>query len=84
MITKNDRWTLIGFILFFVGMLSIFLALVGIHFSFLAFLERLGRLPAFLIKVMMAISGVVIIYLSKIHYPTQQTSDKKKDKEETE
>lgn len=81
MITKNDRLTLIGFILFFIGMLSIFLALVGIHFSFLAFIERLGKLPAFLIKVMMAISGVVIIYLSKIHYPTQRTSDEEEDEQ---
>jgi len=76
MITKNDGLTLIGFILFFLGMLSIFLALVGIHFSFLTFLERMGRLPAFLIKVMMAVSGVVIIYLSKIHYPAKEHSDK--------
>lgn len=88
MITKNDRLTLIGFILFFIGMLSIFLALVGIHFSFLAFIERLGKLPAFLIKVVMAISGVVIIYLSKIHYPTQYNEEEeeieKEEKEEAE
>jgi len=83
MITKNDRLTLIGFILFFIGMLSIFLALVGIHFSFLAFIERLGKLPAFLIKVVMAISGVVIIYLSKIHYPTQYNEEEEElEKEE--
>lgn len=69
MFTKNDAVTLAGFILFFLGMLSIILSLVGIHFSFLAFLEKLGKLPAFLAKVAMVGLGFSLIYLSKIHYP---------------
>lgn len=73
--TRNDLMSLIGFILFFLGMLSIVLSLVGIHFTFLSFLETWGGLVAFLIKVLLVIVGFVLIYLSKTQYPRKEKND---------
>lgn len=61
--------TLTGFILFMIGMLSLMLSTVGIHFTFLKFLEMWGSSVAFLFKILLIIAGFVLIYLSKIHYP---------------
>lgn len=61
--------TLTGFILFMTGMLALMLSTVGIYFSFLKFLEIWGGFVAFLLKILLVITGFVLIYLSKIHYP---------------
>ncbi len=61
--------TLLGFILFMIGMLSFMLSFVGIHFTFLKVLEYWGGFVGFLLKVLIIIAGFVLIYLSKIHYP---------------
>lgn len=63
--------TLTGFLLFMIGMLSLMLSTVGIHFSFLRFLEMWGSFVALFLKILLIIAGFVLIYLSKIHYPSK-------------
>ncbi|HLT94446.1 MAG TPA: hypothetical protein VKZ56_07790 [Membranihabitans sp.] len=71
-ITRNDGLALIGFICLFVGIISLILSLVGIHFVFLRFLENWGPFPAILVKLTMVIAGFVLIYLSKTQYPRKK------------
>ncbi len=55
----------IGYILFVVGALAIILSMVGINLSYLSWLEDLGRLPAFAIKLSFIVFGLIIMYVSK-------------------
>lgn len=57
--------TALGFFCFIIGMLSIFLGIVGVYLSFLSPLEKLGNLPAFLIKLALAVGGLVLAYLAR-------------------
>ncbi len=60
--------TLIGFLLFCFGILSIVLSMIGIQFSFLAFLDAPGRLFGFVMKLLMIIGGVVIVVLTRTNW----------------
>ncbi len=60
---KRTLWISLGFFLFLIGALSLILSLVGIDFIFLRWLDHLGRLIAFIIKLLMVIAGIVLIYL---------------------
>ncbi len=57
-------FTILGFILLFLGVLSIVLSIVGTNFIFLSKLEDFGRLPAFVIKCLMIVIGMVMIVIS--------------------
>ncbi len=62
---KRSQVTLIGFILLFMGFLSIFLSLVGLNLEFLGFLYQVGAGFAFLIYILMIMFGGILIYVSK-------------------
>ena len=55
--------TIIGFILFLLGTISIILSLVGLQLTILAPLESLGTGIAFLIKILMTVIGLIIVYV---------------------
>ena len=59
---KNILLTL-GFLLFVIGMVSLFLGLSGVVFSFLKSIEVLGPIYAFGIKILMTVVGAVLAYL---------------------
>lgn len=61
---KKSWFTLIGFILLFLGILSIIISIIGANFTFLSWIENMGRLPSFLIKVFMIVSGMLMIIIS--------------------
>ena len=57
--------TVIGFLLAGIGLLSIFLSVVGANFSFLSWLEAWGAAGAFFTKIGLAIVGFILIYLGQ-------------------
>ena len=62
---KTDLITLGGFVLVVLGVLSLILSLVGARFSFLAFLDHWGRLPGFLLRLLMVMIGFVIVFVNR-------------------
>lgn len=58
--------TIIGFLLFLLGVLSIILSLVGLNLTILGFLNDIGTGFAFLIQLLMIMGGAIIMYLSKL------------------
>ena len=61
----NKSWfTLIGFILLFIGILSIIISIIGANFTFLSWIESFGRLPSFLIKIFFIVAGMLMIIVS--------------------
>ena len=55
--------SIIGFLMFIIGSVAIVLTLVGLRLKFLAPIEELGAGYAFLIKIIIALFGLIIIYL---------------------
>ncbi len=55
--------TVLGFLLVVLGISSICLDVVGVQYAFLVWLNSLGKLFAFIIKLMMIIGGFMLTYL---------------------
>ena len=63
---KTTLTTTIGFILLMLGFLSLILKIVGVHLSFLFWLEDLGSLPATIVRLLMIFGGIIMIYMSRV------------------
>jgi hypothetical protein len=61
----KSAYAILGFVLIIIGMLSLILMVVGVQLSFLTWIDALGRLGGFLIRLLMIIGGFVIITLSQ-------------------
>ena len=61
----KGAFTILGFIFLALGLLSIILNMVGLDFSFMRFMDQLGPLGAFILKLFMTLSGFVIIALAR-------------------
>ena len=59
--SKRALYTLIGFLLFILGTLTLLIELVGLSFGFMGFLDIFGRLGAFVIKISLILVGFVIV-----------------------
>lgn len=57
--------TIIGFLLAGIGFLSVFLALIGVDFTYLFWLRQFGTLAAFGIKVGMILVGFIFIFFGQ-------------------
>jgi hypothetical protein len=63
---KKEYLTIIGFFLFLAGFMAIVLSLVGLQFTFLSWVQSLGKGISIIIKLVMLFSGLIIMYISKI------------------
>lgn len=57
-------WTIIGFVMFAIGILSVILALVGLKFTFLNFIYNHGVLTL-IIQLFLLFGGMIILYVSR-------------------
>ncbi|MCR9102831.1 MAG: hypothetical protein NXI25_22960 [bacterium] len=70
---KNKAiYTLVGFIIAGLGFSSIILSLVGAKLSFLVWIDEFGALPGFVFKLLMIISGIVMIYLARTDFSGEE------------
>lgn len=65
-------YTLLGLLLFIFGISAIILQVVGVQWAFLSFLERMGRLFAFVVKILMSMAGVVILVLANTDWDRER------------
>ncbi len=70
--TAKTIWTVVGFLLFATGMLALVMSIVGVEFI-MNIRGVLGDLTAFLLKVGMAVIGVVIMALASTDW--EQSDD---------
>lgn len=56
---------ILGFLLFVLGFLGLVLMLVGLQFSFLAFIDHWGRTIGLAIRLVMIFGGVAMVYLAR-------------------
>ena len=60
-------WSIIGWLLFLLGFISIILGLIGLNITPLVFIDRVfNPLFAFLIKLILIIAGIIIFYMSRL------------------
>jgi hypothetical protein len=65
----NKSWvTLLGFVLFLLGLVSIALSLVGVKLAILVFIDAFGRGIGFAIRLLMLIIGVMLIVISRSEF----------------
>jgi hypothetical protein len=69
---NKGLWTLLGFLLIIIGFTAIVLQLVGTQWAFLTFLEKGGRLLAFVIKIVMVIGGFVTVVLARTDWERER------------
>lgn len=61
---KKALWLTAGFLLFIIGFSALVLSIVGIKFAFLTWLDAPGGLFGVIAKILMIVSGIVIVYLT--------------------
>ncbi|HQW12617.1 MAG TPA: hypothetical protein PK076_09930 [Saprospiraceae bacterium] len=62
---KQDLQSIIGFLLFMLGFVSILLTVVGVQFVFLRFLDTWDSRISILVKLTMIILGIILVYQAK-------------------
>lgn len=63
---------LLGYTFFTLGLTSIVMELVGTHWYFLAWIEKLGRLWAFIFKILMTIGGILAIVFARTDWEKEK------------
>jgi len=64
--TNKTLYTTIGFLMFVVGFLAIFLSLVGLNLSYLSWINKaIGDGGAFLVNVCLIVGGSILVYMTK-------------------
>ncbi|MBK9581130.1 MAG: hypothetical protein IPO48_04190 [Saprospiraceae bacterium] len=69
---KRPYLTLVGFIIFSLGILSLILSLVGLNFTFLNFIYNHGVLTV-ICQLLMLFGGMVIMYVSRVSDETEES-----------
>ena len=65
-------YAIIGFSLLIIGFLSLVLMLVGVQLSYLTWIDNLGRLTGFVIRLLMITGGIVMIVLTQSNWRNQE------------
>jgi uncharacterized membrane protein len=63
---RRPLLTLLGYILFLFGCISVILGFIGLSFTPLAFLDRLNPLASFLLKFSLILIGFILFYMSRV------------------
>ncbi|MEM6879474.1 MAG: hypothetical protein AAF544_12990 [Bacteroidota bacterium] len=65
---QSTTLTVIGFLLFILGLFSLTQNLVGVDLAIFRWIYDLGQLPSFLIRMGMVLIVIVIIYISRLDW----------------
>lgn len=57
-------WSVVGFVMFAIGILSIILSLVGLKFTFLNFIYNNGIITV-IIQLVLLFGGMIILYVAR-------------------
>lgn len=68
---NRGLFSIIGFALIAIGLLSIILKMIGLTFAFLSWMESFGTGSAFLMKIGMVVVGMIILYLAQSDFEAE-------------
>jgi len=63
---KKGYITVLGYLLFLAGFMSILLSMVGLQLTFLSWMSALGTGTSIILKLVFLFSGLIIMYISKM------------------
>ena len=69
-------FTLLGFLLFLFGFLSLVLSMIGVQLSFLTWLDLAGPLAGFLARIGMVLAGVIIVVLGQTNWAKERAESR--------
>ena len=72
MIKHRTPLTVLGFFLLFIGVVSLFLNLVGVDLFFLTWLYEIGPLISLAVRLMFVVFGLVLIYVSQTDWEREE------------
>lgn len=79
---KNKGFIILaGFLLVVFGLTAVILQMVGVSWAFLLFLEKGGRLFAFVIKVLMVVAGFVIVVLANTDWDRERRESRREQQD---
>ena len=58
--------SLVGFLLFIFGFISLILMIAGLKLTFLSFIDVPGPLFGFLVRICMIFVGIIIVYMVRL------------------
>ena len=61
---KKSILYVIGFSLFFIGIIGLILSMVGLRLSLLKYFDEFSLLAGFLMKILLIMAGLIIIYIN--------------------
>lgn len=67
--------TLIGFLLAGIGFLALVLSVVGVKLSFLTWIDKPGALFGFVVRLVMIITGIIIVFLAQTDFSGEEPLD---------
>jgi len=65
--------TLLGFLLFTLGFVSLVLSMIGIQLAFMAWLDAPGPLFGFLTRIGMIIAGVIVVAVAQTDWKRERS-----------
>ncbi len=68
---KKSVLTIIGFLLFLLGLSALVLSLVGVKLSFLLFIDKGGAGLGFVIRLLMLFGGIVLTWIAKTDFKAE-------------
>lgn len=69
-------FTVIGFLLFVLGTLSLVLSMIGVQFAFLAWLDKLGALFAFITRLAMILAGIILVAVAQTDWTRERAESR--------
>jgi hypothetical protein len=69
---QKNWFTLLGFLLFIMGFLSMILSMIGLQFAFLTWPDALGRLGGFVFRILMILSGIVLVAMQQTDWERER------------
>ena len=73
---KKTIATLVGFLLFLFGFLSLVLSMIGLQLAFLAWLDLAGPLVGFLARLVMILAGVILVMLAQTDWAKERAESR--------
>jgi hypothetical protein len=68
---RKTTLLLVGFFLFLFGFLAFFIQIIGLQFQFLVWIDALGSLVGFLIRMLMIVTGFVLAYFGLFDFEAE-------------
>ena len=68
MYKRRGLWSVIGFLMLSLGLLSLIFSMVGMQFVFMQWMDAGGRMGGFLLRLIMIIAGVIILYFANTRF----------------